>query len=125
MLRMTSAISAGNLDTSPPSVHLILSQRKRKRKILNTPYVIVATNSSQREHSNGTRKIAIIVREIIVPIRKNSSARLEASSDRRRRICSPRCKERRVKAPISLTREHVRVLVERIFRVDLQITRSV
>ena len=76
MLRMTSAISAGNLDTSPPSVHLILSHRKRKRKILNTPYVIVATNSSQREHSNGTRKIAIIVREIIVPIRKNFSARL-------------------------------------------------
>ena len=122
---MISAITAGNLDTSPPSVHLILSQRKRKRKILNTPYVIVATNSSQREHSNGTRKIAIIVREIIVPIRKNSSARLEASSDRRQRICSPRCKGRRVKAPIFLTREHVRVLVERIFRVNLQITRSV
>ena len=60
MLRMTSAISAGNLDTSPPSVHLILSQRKRKRKILNTPCVIVATNSSQREHSNGTRKIVLL-----------------------------------------------------------------
>jgi hypothetical protein len=64
MLRMTSAISAGNLDTSLPSVHMIFPQRKRKRKILNTLYVTVATNSSQREHSEGTREIAIIVQEI-------------------------------------------------------------
>ena len=61
----------------------------------------------------------------VVELAGAAEARLEASSDRRRRICSPRCKGRRVKAPIFLKREHVRVLVERIFRVDLQITRSV
>ena len=73
----------------------------------------------------------------VVELAGAAEARLEASSDRRRRILdlrwifvsldlrSPRCKGRRVKAPIFLTREHVRVLVERIFRVDLQITRNV